>query len=80
MQVDPNAVTKIYMGKDKVCRCGCAGEYIRKNENNPLFERRLKQFMKMLPSYTAQEFDIGQTYRNISYGNDRALTVYFDED
>ena len=76
MQFKAEAVTQIYMGRDRVCRCGCAGEYVRPGDSK--FEKRLKRFARMWEGYTAKEDDIGGTYMNISYGRDRAITAYFD--
>lgn len=78
MEIDPTTVTKIYIGRDKVCRCGCAGSYVRSDEESSLFKIRLNRFVKMLSSYTPSVGDIGTNFLNISYGNDRAMTVYFD--
>lgn len=79
-------VTQIYMGRDKVCRCGCHGEYVRRGE--PMFEQRLKRFLKMAETYDFEKnvspssgmpLDYCQdVYLNISYGKDRAITLYFD--
>lgn len=70
-------ITKIYLGRDRVCRCGCAGEYVE--PGHPKFAKRAKRFMKMWESYTPTEDDVCEgVYKNISYGQDRALTVYFD--
>ena len=77
---DASKVTKIYLGKDRYCRCGCAGEYVDRGE--PMFEKRLQRFVKMWCDYTPDDSlysaDITDTYRNISYGQNRAMTVYFD--
>jgi hypothetical protein len=65
------------MGKDRVCRCGCAGEYVKRGEPN--FDKRLKRFEKMLSTYELTKDDeIEGEFINVSYGKDRALTVYFD--
>lgn len=78
------AVTRIYLGRDRICRCGCAGEYVERGE--PMFEKRLERFIKMAENYNFEEhvsayggfLDMGDNYMNISYGKDRAMTVYFD--
>lgn len=74
---DSAKVRSIYMGKDNHCRCGCAGEYVKRGE--PKFDRRLMMFQKKLLKYTPTKDDImvGE-YVNVSYGNNRALTVYFE--
>lgn len=70
-------ITKIYLGRDRICRCGCAGEYVEPGD--PKFEKRAKRFMKMWENYTPDKDDVCEgVYKNISYGHDRALTAYFD--
>ena len=80
MQFKAEAVTQIYTGKDRACRCGCNGEYVQRGE--PKFAMQLEKFSKMwetyTPSTTKNAEDIGPNYMNISYGKNRALTVYFD--
>lgn len=80
MSIDVAKITKIYMGRDRICRCGCAGEYVDRGE--PMFEKRVARFLKMAETYNWSEeenaHDIGPNYMNISYGQDRALTIYFD--
>ena len=76
MIIDKNKITKIYMGRDRICRCGCAGEYVERGD--PMFDLRLKRFIRMAETYTVCQDDIGDNYINLSYGQDRALTVYFD--
>lgn len=73
----PETVYTIYMGEDGGCRCGCVGEYASRGE--PIFEKRLKRFQKMWETYEPQQDDIYGDYLNISYGNNRAMTVYFKE-
>lgn len=73
---DASKVTKIYLGKDRYCRCGCGGEYVERGDF--IFETRLQRFAKMWCEYTPDVSDVSDTYLNISYGQNRALTVYFD--
>jgi len=73
---DFSKVTQIYMGRDKICRCGCAGEYVKAGD--PMFEKRLNRFIAKWADYTPGEHDVDASYLNLSYGKDRALTVYFD--
>lgn len=75
-QFKAEEVTKIYLGKDRVCRCGCEGEYVRLGD--PMFQKRLARFAKMWADYEPAKDDIGPNYLNLSYGKNRALTVYFD--
>lgn len=80
MQFKAEEVTQIYLGRDKICRCGCAGTYAVRGTR--AFDTRLKRFAKMWVDYTPRmdknAEDVGPNYMNISFGNDRALTVYFD--
>lgn len=76
MEIDFNQVTKIYLGTDRHCRCGCGGEYVYRGQ--PIFEKRLARFAKKLSDYTPSKFDVEWNYVNVSYGNNRALTVYFE--
>lgn len=71
-------ITKIYTGRDRVCRCGCAGEYVTAADG-AIFQKRLKRFERMWATYTPLEADVDANYRNISYGYDRAITAYFEE-
>jgi hypothetical protein len=67
-------VTRIYVGQDRVCRCGCKGTYAE--AGTPLFTRRLRQMERLLNN--GAERIVGATYLNLSYGNDRALCAYYD--
>lgn len=83
--INVDRIKQIYMGRDKICRCGCHGEYVARGM--PMFEKRLDRFLKMAKTYDFEKnvnpngtpIDYCQdVYLNISYGKDRALTVYFD--
>ena len=74
MQFNAEAVTQIYLGQDRACRCGCKGEYVRRGE--PLFDRRVKRFARMWACYTPADGDVSAGYLNVRYGENRALTVY----
>ena len=76
MQFIAENVTRIYLGRDDVCRCGCHGEYVERGE--PKFDMRLRRFAKKLEGYEPGKDDVGDNYLNVSYGNDRAMTAYFD--
>jgi hypothetical protein len=74
-------ITKIYVGQDRVCRCGCKGTYVEPSDGK-LFTNRLRRYEKMmaeaLEDPNKYEIDTDKSYTNISYGNDRAICVYFD--
>ena len=77
-------ITKIYVGGDRVCRCGCAGKYFNKGEEG--FESRAKRFLKKWADYNLTDpNDVGSNYANITTaerrgpnGIGRAITAYFD--
>lgn len=75
MNIDQNAVSQIYIGQDNACRCGCKGEYSRP-EDGVIFSKRLKRFMNMVNKLDTN-VEVEDTYVNVSYGKDRAMTVYF---
>ena len=75
MTFDPSSVKKIYMGVDRGCRCGCGGEYI--TSGHPMFQKRLKRFEKMICKYKPGPHDDNPHHKNISYGNNRALTIFY---
>src|SRR5574337_1797728 len=81
IEVVEKTITKIYLGQDKVCRCGCRGTYATPSDGK-LFTSRLKRYEKMVHDALEhpEKYDINfdSDYTNISYGNDRALCVYFD--
>lgn len=75
-------VEQVYIGKDNVCRCGCAGDYVstsfntRKEEHNDkLALMRIKSAQKKAKAGEAK-VDYGPSYINVSYGIDRAITIY----
>ena len=80
-------VSKIYLGRDRVCRCGCAGDYVTTtytkgirsydNVDDKLAKRRLRQAQKHALEGAKVEYH--DTYINVSYGNDRAITLYTDD-
>ena len=76
MQFNAEAVTRVYLGQDRACRCGCKGSYVERGE--PAFDKRVKRFARMWASYTPSKDDVDTSFMNLSYGENRALTVYFD--
>jgi len=85
-EIQLNQISQIYIGKDRVCRCGCAGEYVstsymedpRSDVDDKLAGSRLKR-AKKLALNTTSEVDYQDTYINVSYGKDRVITIYLDE-
>lgn len=78
--------SQVYFGKDRCCRCGCGGHYIattyminpRSKVNDDLFNEKLNE-AKVLIETNRAIFEKGENFVNISYGENRALTFYFDE-
>ena len=68
--------THVYSGQDEVCRCGCKGSYFPKGTVG--FTRAVNRARKMIAEYVPTPNDVGSNYINISFGNDRAICVYFD--
>jgi hypothetical protein len=75
VKADPNSVKSVYRGKDRVCRCGCRGDYAK--PNTVPFRMRMKEMLNFKAEDTTSVEQEGN-YFNISYGNDRALCAYFD--
>lgn len=74
--LDPAKISQIYMGKDECCRCGCKGEYVVPGDR--MFLKRLVRFEKLVCTPGSQTEDFGN-YINVSYGNNRAMTVYLND-
>jgi len=81
-----NQISQVYLGKDRHCRCGCGGNYTAtsfmvkprtEDINDALVAKRLKRAKKLVES--GIDVDYGDTYVNISTGENRAMTFYFDE-
>ncbi len=85
LSAEVSNVSQVYLGKDRSCRCGCGGQYVstsymanpRSTVNDVLVDTRLRRAKRL---YNAgAETDFGKTYVNVVTGNNRALTIYFDE-
>ena len=86
LKIELNQVSKIYVGKDNDCRCGCAGTYCSttysqveldiENANNSKAEKRLKRAKKLL--LEGAKFELEDTYIDIVSGDNRAITVYWN--
>lgn len=79
-------ISQVYSGRDRVCRCGCAGKYTAtsyminprtEDIDNSLVAKRLKRAKRLVEG--GAEVEYGDNHVNIVTGNDRALTFYFDE-
>ena len=83
--INLNEVDKVYVGRDSGCRCGCHGTYTEYHKNPKSFdedrdnnrvEHTIKRARRMLEKGVAKVKDSERGYINISYGNDRAITIY----
>jgi hypothetical protein len=85
LQVEISNISQVYFGKDRDCRCGCGGTYTatsymkdpRSDVNDSLVEKRLKRAKKLVLEGAKTTY--GDNYVNISTGNNKALTFYFDD-
>ena len=85
LQAEISNISQVYLGKDHCCRCGCGGTYTatsymenpRSDVNDSLVEKRLKRAKKLI--LEGVEVEYADIYVNISTGENRALTFYFDE-
>lgn len=68
-----NHATKVYSGRDHVCRCGCAGKYYYAGDK--LFKTIVNRAIKKIAE--GNELEVQSDYVNVSYGDDRAYTIYF---
>ena len=64
-------VTRVYVGADNACRCGCKGVYHEPGSVG--FKRALSKARKL-----GSSDDVNATCANFPYGNNRAITLYFD--
>ena len=69
-------VTQVYSGEDRACRCGCRGLYYGPGDTG--HARAVSRANRMLREGTAK-VDVDGRYVNLSYGNNRAICLYFDK-
>lgn len=78
--IELDQVKKVYVGADNCCRCGCRGNYIYTGFL-PKDDKRVKTLLtrakNMVESGKGEITDESEEYINISYGNNRAITIYF---
>lgn len=85
LSAEVSNISQVYLGKDRACRCGCGGKYVctsfmenpRSDVNDVLAGTRLRRAKKLYRA--GAETDFGSTYVNVVSGDNRAITVYFDE-
>lgn len=85
-EITLDQISQIYIGKDNHCRCGCGGKYVstsfmeepRNTVDDKLAMTRLKR-AKKLASNKSNQIEYGGNHINISFGNNRAITIYTDE-
>lgn len=73
-------VLKIYVGRDSGCRCGCGGVYYKLNEKNP-FDTEIYDVLQQALEISEVEgvkITEGNDWVNISYGDDKAYTIYYE--
>ncbi len=73
--------SNIYLGKDNVCRCGCAGEYCIPGED--IFRKRYNRFIRECiegdtpMTISIPESEHGEMLIQFQTGEDRCMTLYF---
>ena len=76
----PDDIYQIYVGGDRVCRCGCAGNYYTPSDKS--WKRNLNRFIKLVKTQPWDVEDEG-SYINITTSSKgsigKAITVYFDK-
>lgn len=85
-EITLNQISQIYVGKDRNCRCGCGGTYTatsfmedpRSEVNDRKAQSSLTRAKRMVERNKA-EVEYGDNHINVAYGNNRAITIYFDE-
>lgn len=85
LDLDISQVSQVYLGLDNHCRCGCGGDYVstsfmespRSDTNDGLALRRIKKAKKLITE--GAKWTAGDSYINVSYGQNRAITIYTDE-
>lgn len=75
-KIDFSRVCKIYYGRDRYCRCGCAGKYFYKGD--PAWGNLVKD-IKKLGVVESDIEDCDDVFLNLPIGNDTAYTVYFKD-
>lgn len=72
-------ITLVYQGKDSGCRCGCNGVYYRPSDDldDNAFEVALQQALDVAES-EGVGIKITDDWINISYGDDKAFTIYYE--
>jgi hypothetical protein len=86
LKFEAEQVEKVYTGRDSGCRCGCHGTYTYRVDN-PVIPReiacngRVKSSVtrarKLVASGEGKITDSNESYLNVSFGNDRAICIYF---
>ena len=79
-------ISQIYQGKDNACRCGCKGTYVassfmlnpRSDVDDKKILSRLERAIKLVDANEA-DIENNGNHINVSFGNDRAITIYLDE-
>lgn len=79
-------ISQIYSGKRNCCRCGCGGVYTatsfmkepRSKIDDQLVAGRLEEAKEIIRT-TRRSVTYADTYVDVSTGNGKCLTFYFDD-
>lgn len=72
--LDNYGFTKVYSGQDSGCRCGCNGKYYY-----PKDEGFATVMSKAIMRIAENGAYFGDGWVNVSYGDDMAYTIYYDD-
>lgn len=73
--INSEEIEKIYVGADRVCRCGCKGNYYYSSDKG--FQRALNKVGRLtLEEVEGIDID-ADSYVNFSLRNNKAITVYY---
>lgn len=81
MQLDITQVSKVYQGIDRVCRCGCGGEYYEAKQDSEKVEKLLKKAKKYITEgvqYEIYEFGINVPTHDKSERG-KCVMIYFNK-
>jgi len=79
MQIDITQIENVYQGVDNICRCGCAGEYYKPNQDTQKVESLIKKAKKYISEgvkYQIYDFGINVPTHDKS-AKGKCIMLYF---
>ena len=81
MQLDITQVSKVYQGIDRICRCGCGGEYYEAKQDAEKVEKLLKKAKKYIKEgvqYEIYDFGVNVPTHDKSVKG-KCVMIYFNK-